>query len=116
MAWEHPRERSKFKAFWIDEKMIEAAVVEPGDPVGMLARATGMSVSGLRLLDGALVLKVKRGRRVEQIRVLEGESFDLERTACELQIRFDGHPSTVMPRLWNLAAIMKPRKRPASNR
>jgi len=110
------RERNRFKPFWIDEKMIEAAVVEPGDPVGMLVLATGMSVSGLRLLDGALVLKVKKWRRVEQIRILEGESFDLDRTALELQARFDEYPSAVLPRLWNLAAIMKPRTRPASNR
>lgn len=118
MAWEDPRERSRFKPFWIDERMIAAAVVEPGDtaaPVGMLVRATGMGVSGLRLLDGALVFKVKRGRRMEQIRVLEGDSFDPERSGLELQIPFDGHPSAVLPRLHNLAAIMTLRKRPASN-
>ena len=67
LAWEDPRERSRFKPFWIDEKMLIAVVVEPGDPVGMIARATGMAVSGPRLLDGALVLKVKRRRGVEQI-------------------------------------------------
>ena len=64
LAWEDPRERSKFKPFWIDEKMLMAVVVEPGDPVGRMARATGMSVSGLRLLDSALVLKVHRGPAV----------------------------------------------------
>ena len=119
MAWENPRERSRFKPFWIDERMIAAAVVEPRDtvaPVGMLVRATGMSVTGLRLLDGALVLKVRRGRRMEQIRVLEGDTFDLERSGLELQIPFDGYPSAVLPRLQNLAAIMTLRKRPASNR
>ena len=119
MAWQDPRERSRFKPFWIDERMLEAEVVEPGDsadPVGMMARATGMNVSGLRLLDGALVLKVHRGRRVEQIRVLEGDCFDLERSGLQLQVRFDGYPSAVLPRLWNLAAIMAPRKRSASNR
>ena len=47
LAWENPRERNKFSPFWIEEKVPIAAVVEPGDPVGMLARATGMSVSGL---------------------------------------------------------------------
>ena len=115
LAWEDPRERSKFKPFWIDEQMLMAVVVEPGDPMGEIARATGMSVSGLRLLDGALVLKVHRGRRVEQIRVSEGDSFDLERTALELRCPFDGLPPTATPRLWNLAAIMTPRKGPSSN-
>ena len=99
VAWEDPRERSRFKPFWIDEKMLMAVVVEPGDPVGMMARETGMTVSGLRLLDGALVLKVKRGRRVEQIRVLEGDSFDMERTALQLQFSFDGFPPTATSRL-----------------
>ena len=116
LAWEDPRERSKFRPFWIDEKMLMAVVVEPGEPVGMMARATGMSVAGLRLLDGALVLKVHRRRRVEQIRVLEGESFDMERTALQFQYPLDGFPPTVAPRLRNLAAITEPLKRPPSNR
>ena len=78
----------------------------------MMARATEMSVSGLRLLDGALVLKAHRGRRVEQIRVLERDSFDMERTALQLQYTFDALPPTATPRLRNLAAMMTPRKRP----
>lgn len=116
LAWEDPRERSAFKPFWLDKKMLVAVIVEPGDTVEMLARETGMRVSGLRLLDGARVLKVKRGRRVEQIRILEGESFDLEQSALELRYSFDGFPPTATSRLRNLAAIMKPRKRPPSNR
>ena len=115
LAWEDPRERSKFRPFWIDERMLEAVVVAPGYPAGMMARATGMSVSGLRLLDGALVLKVHRGRRVEQVRVLKGNAFDMERTALQLQYPFDGLPPTATPRLRNLAAITEPRKRPPSN-
>ena len=116
LAWEDPRERSAFKPFWIDEKMLVAVIVEPGDTVGMLARATGMRVSGLRLLDGALVLKVKRWRRVEQIRVLEGESFDPEQSALQLRYPFDGFPPAATCRLCNLLAMMKPRKRSPSNR
>lgn len=45
--------RSGFGPFRIDEKMLAAVIVETGDPVGMMARAAGLSVSGLRLLDGA---------------------------------------------------------------
>ena len=96
--------------------MLEAVVVEPGEPVGKMARATRMSVSGLRLLDGALVLKAHRGRRVEQIRVLEGDSFDMERSALQLQYPFNGLPPTATPRLLNLAAITTVPKRPRPNR
>ncbi|MCY4555143.1 MAG: hypothetical protein OXF79_01870 [Chloroflexi bacterium] len=103
LAWEDPRERSRFMPFWIDEKMLMAMVVEPGDTAAPIARETGMRASGLRLLDGAIVLKVQRWRRVEQIRILEGDSFD-------------GISPTAMPRLWNPAAITKPRKRSSSNR
>lgn len=116
LAWEDPRERSAFKPFWIDRKMLVAEVVEPGDTVGALARATGMQVSALRLLDGALVLKVRRGRRVEQIRLPEGKSFDPERSALQLAYPFDGFPPTTAPRLGNVSAMLKPRRRPPPSR
>ena len=76
----------------------------------------GTSVSGLRLLDGALVLELHRGRRVEQIRVLEGASFDMERTALELRCPFDGFPPTATPKLCNPAVIAMPRKPSLVNR
>ena len=110
LAWEDPRERSRFRPFWIDEKMLEATVGGQGEPVGKMARASGMSVAGLRLLDGALVLKVRRWRRVEQIRVLEGDAFDIERTGLKFQYVLDGFPPTVTPRLRNLAAMTEPPK------
>lgn len=116
LAWEDPRERSKFKPFWIDEKMLMAVVEERGDPMGEIACATGISVLGLRLLDGALVLKVHRGRRVEQIRVLEGDSFDMERSALQLLYPLDGFPPTATPRVWNLAEMTTVRKRPRAKR
>ncbi|MDD9991551.1 MAG: hypothetical protein OXP75_07110 [Rhodospirillales bacterium] len=78
LAWEDPREKSRYKPFWIGEEMLEAVVVEPGQAGGEMARAAGMSISGLRLLDGALILKVNRWRRVEQIRVRGEDLFYLE--------------------------------------
>ena len=120
LAWEDPRERSKFKPFWADDGMLTAVVAEPGSssapPLPALMRATGMTISGLRLLDGALILKAARGRRVEQIRVSEGDSFDLERTGIELLCRFDGIPPTAWSRLENVAAILTPRRRSRSDR
>ncbi len=35
LAWVDPKGRSRFKPFWIDEKMLMAVVVEPGDTAGM---------------------------------------------------------------------------------
>lgn len=116
LVWEDPRERSRFKPFWIDEGMLTAEVSERGDPMGAIARASGMTVTGLRLLDGALVLKVKRWRRVEQIRVPEGDSFDLERTRLALWYAFDGVPPTAAPRLCNFIAITATRRRPPPKR
>ena len=76
LAWEDPRERSKFSLFWINDKMLEGMVVEATEsppPVTTLMGATGMLALGLRLLDGALVLKWKQWRRVEQFRFAEGD-------------------------------------------
>lgn len=87
-----------------------------GSMAGSMAGGAGMNVSGLRLLDGALILKVMRGRWVEPIRVLEGESFDLERSALELRFPFEVFPSAVLPRLWNLVEILRPQRRFASSK
>ena len=109
LAWEDSRERSKFSPFWIDDKMLQGVVVEAtksGPTVTTLMRATGMHASGLRLLDGALVLKWKRWRRVEQVRLAEGDSFDPERTGTEFQYDLDGNLGEVLLRLKNLAAMM----------
>ena len=109
LAWEDPRERSRFSPFWVDDRMLEGVIVEPTEsapPATMLMRATGMHASGLRLLDGALVLKWKRWRRVEQIRVAEGESFDPEGSGVELQHDVDSNLGEVLLRLQNLAAMM----------
>lgn len=39
-------------------------------------RRAGATFTGRRLLDGALVLKVSRGRETRQLRVLDGPAFD----------------------------------------
>ena len=119
LAWEDPRERSGFKPFWIDEGMLEGSVVEPDGSAPSLmeeARATGISVSGLRLLDGALVLKFRRWRRVEQVRVSEGGSLDMERAALQLRWPFQVSPPEEFPRMFNLEAMTTPRIRASGRR
>ena len=119
LAWEDPRERSGFKPFWIDGGMLEGELVEPaGSALPVMAEtcATGIDVSGLRLLDGALVLKFRRWRRVEQVRVTEGGFCDMERSALQLRYPIQLSPPAELPRLLNLDAMTAPRKRASGSR
>ena len=77
LAWEDPYHPQWAELFWADVAMVEARVAQPGEhgwPC-LLLRADA-TFTGLRLLDGALVLKVRRGRETGQIRVLDGAAFD----------------------------------------
>ena len=99
------------------ERILQEELVEPKESapaVAVLARETGISFTGLRLRNGSLVLKAKRGRRVEQLRIIDGDSFDFDRMGLELSLPFEGFPPTAMLRLRNLAAMIAPRKRTAS--
>ena len=122
LAWEDPRTRSRFSPFWVDDKMIWAVAVKPEESalavpaVAVLARETGISFTGLRLRDGSLVLKAKRGRRVEQLRIIDGDTFDFDRMGLELSCPFDGFPPTALPRLKNLAAMIEPGRRTLAGR
>ena len=112
LAWEDPRTRSRFAPFWVDDKMVQAVAVqlrESAPAVAVLARETGISVTGLRLRNGTVVLKAKRGRRVEQLLILDGDAFDFDRMGLKLSYAFDGFPYTAMPRIKNLAAMIDPR-------
>ena len=80
LVWEDPRHPQWAELFRADVPMVEARVAGPG-PHGRhswrrLLRRAGARFTGLRLLDGTLVLKVWRGRETGQIRVLDGAAFD----------------------------------------
>ena len=80
MAWVDPRHPQWATPFWLDMPTVQARVAEAG-PRGehswrkLLCRA-GATFCGLRLLDGALALRVSRGRQAGQIRVVDGAGFD----------------------------------------
>ena len=62
---------------WAVAPMIEVAPA-PADGPGLaeMARASGAALSGLRLADGALILKVERAGRARQLRFADGDGFD----------------------------------------
>ena len=73
LAWENPRHPQWAELFRADVAMVEVRVVVSGAHARRcLLRRAGATFTGLRLLDGALVLKVSRGRETGQIRVLDG--------------------------------------------
>ena len=78
LAWEDPTaEGGPASPFWSDAPMAEGL---PGrsdtPPFSALVRRQGGTVSGLLLLDGALVLKVERQGAAGQVRIEDGAAFD----------------------------------------
>ena len=77
LAWEDPRdEAGPASPFWSDAPMLEA-VPSPKAPVlAELLREPGVRLSGLRLEDGAAIVKVEDGEGSVQIRIADGAGFD----------------------------------------
>ena len=88
LAWEDPRHPLWAELFWAHVAMVEARVAEPGEHAWpRLLRRAGATFTGLRLLDGALVLKVWRGHETGQIRVFDGAAFDPAHSGLEVAMR-----------------------------
>lgn len=88
LAWEDPRHPQWAELLWADVAMVEARVVVSGAPAWRwLLHRAGATFTGLRLLDGALVLKVSRGRETGQIRVVDGAAFDPALSGLEVAMR-----------------------------
>ena len=110
LAWEDPRYPQLAELFWADAPMVEARTA--GDAarytLGRLVRMSGARFMALRLLDGSLVVKVVRGRRSAQIRVIDGDAFDPARSGLELPVRTEGHEGDAPTRVESLASVGLP--------
>ena len=110
LAWEDPRHPQWAELFWADVTMVEARVAEPGEHAWRrLLHRAGATYTGLRLLDGALVLKVWRGRETAQIKVLDGAAFDPARCGLEVATRRGRGTRSVWARVESLGGIVGPR-------
>jgi len=80
LAWEDPlADDGAASPFWTDAPMTEGMPGRPGMPsFASLVREQGGRLEGLRLLDGALILKIERGRAAGQVRIEDGDAFDPE--------------------------------------
>ena len=76
-AWEDPfAEDGPASPFWIVAPMPPAAVGPRATPIDGAAVADGLSVAGLRLIDGSLVLKFECGGAALQLSIEPGSGFD----------------------------------------
>ena len=77
LAWEDPfDEAGPVSPFWADAPMLEAAPEPSAPALTDLLEAPGLRLSGLRLEDGALILKAERGDAAVQMRIADGQAFD----------------------------------------
>ena len=76
LAWEDPfAEDGPASPFWEVAPMVPAAAGPQATPLTGDATAPGLSVAGLRLSDGGLVLKLENGGGAVQFRLEPGEGF-----------------------------------------
>ena len=88
LAWEDPRYPQWAEVFRADVAMPETRTVACARPVWRrLILSAGATYTGLRLLDGALVLKVWHGRETGQVRVIDGAAFDPATSGLEVATR-----------------------------
>ena len=91
LAWEDPlADDGPASPFWAEAPALEA-IASPSPSLAALAAEPGWRVSGLRLADGPVVLKVEHGAAAVQLCVADGAGFDPEggiRVATEPDLRF----------------------------
>ena len=76
LAWEDPHDaHSPLAPFWATAGVIGGEVSRDAPPLARLAAEGGALLSGLRLGDGALMLRIERGGRSVQVRVDGGGGF-----------------------------------------
>ena len=79
LAWEDPAKDGPFTPFWTEAPALEAVPSPSASPaVAEIAKEPGWGLSGLRLADGAVVLKVECGDSAVQLRIADGAGFDTE--------------------------------------
>ena len=106
LAWEDPHHPQWAAPFRTDVPTVEARVAEPWRDGRYswprLLRGAGSRYSGLRLLDGRLVLRVTRGRDTGQIAVIDGAAFDPALSGLQVRAQQGGNARARWVRLRSL--------------
>ena len=74
-AFEDPYAERPLAPFWMQAGVIDGRVAKGAPPLARLAAEGGATLSGLRLGDGALMLRIEREGRSVQVRLPRGAVF-----------------------------------------
>lgn len=75
-AWENPYAADgPLAPYWVRGTMWDGRVAPGGTPLARVAAAGGATVSGLRLGDGALILRIERDGAAALVRIRGGGGF-----------------------------------------
>ena len=100
--------------FWVDEAMPKGRFVETddADPEALLVllEETGATLAGLRLADGALVLRIARGRKSGQVRIPDADAADAARCALAVTIAVDDDFLENLDRAAAVCTVVWPRR------
>ena len=115
LAWEDPRERDgPASPFWVETHMVEAALAPGVAPLISVVADGGGSIAGLRLMDGALVLKIECGAAALQLRLRDAGRFP-GHGGVELRLPFGLRMPQTVQRLvdfWTVAGCTVPPETP----
>ena len=75
LAFEDPYAERPLAPFWMHAGVIDGRVAPDAPPLARLAGEGGAALSGLRLGDGALMLRIEREGRSVQVRLPRGAVF-----------------------------------------
>jgi len=75
LAWEDPRSPEPLAPFWVNAGVMDGGVARDAAPLVRLAAEGGTILSGLRLADGTLMLRIEQPGRSVQVRLPGGTVF-----------------------------------------
>ena len=101
-------------SFWVDEAMPKGGFVETDDAdpkeILVLLEEAGATIAGLRLPDGALVLRIARGRKSGQVRIPDADAADAARCGLAVTIAVDDDFPENLDRAAAVCTVVWPRR------
>ena len=118
LAWEDPAVGMAGSPFWVEAQMPRGRLDEPDDaartPILALLEEAGATLTGLRLRDGGLVLRIARGRGSGQVGLADADAGDAARCVLSIRVSLDDKFPENLARAGAVCWVVWPWKQPSS--